>query len=278
MKKLFLPIIASLTLFAAAISVHAADGAAAGSTAMTSPSSLDPDAWQFGIAIPLWAPAIGGNVTVRGHKADVNVNFSELKSHLDASFSLAVAARKGKFDLYGDVGYMRFSANQKFPDGHVKATVGLKFLVSDAGVGYTFIKTESEHPFILGGTAGVRYWYASMPVTFKEDNTGTNLFSGSKTWNIVDPVIGLRVSQYLTQKLHVDLSGDGGGFNLNNSTDWTWSATGVLTYDFCKNFSLSAGYRALALDESNGSGVGKGGKMGADLVFQGALITLNFRF
>ena len=117
-----------------------------------------------------------------------------------------------------------------------------------------------------------------MPVTFKEDSTGTNLFSGSKTMNIVDPVIGLRATQYLTQKLHVDISGDGGGFNLNNDTDWTWSATGMLTYDFCKNFSLSAGYKALALDESKGSGVGKGGKMGADLVFQGALVAATLKF
>ena len=291
MKKIILPALITLALAGATFSTRAADTnnvpatdasatvPAAGSAAMGSPKpGMDEDAWLFGVTIPLWAPKIDGNVTLLGHKENVNVSFNQLREHLDASFSLAVDARKGKFDLFGDVGYMRFSADQKFPDGHVKATVGLKFLVSDAGVGYTLVKTESEHPFILEGTAGVRYWYASLPVTFKDDNTGTNLLSGSKTWNIVDPVIGLRASQYLTSKLHLDLAGDGGGFNLNNSTDWTWSATGVLTYDFCKYFSLSAGYKALALDESKGSGVGRGGKEGADLVFQGALVALNFSF
>jgi hypothetical protein len=286
MKKIILPIIMLVTLAAATISVRADDtntvpatGApATNSAAMDSlQPATDADAWKFGATIPLWAPAIGGNVTVDGHKQDVNVNFSQLREHLDASFSLALDARKGKYDIYGDVGYMKFSADQKFPDGHVKATVGLKFLVADAGLGYTLVQTESEHPFILEGTAGVRYWYASLPVTFKADG-GTVLFSGSRTWDIVDPVIGLRASQYFTRKLHLDIAGDGGGFDVNNGTDWTWSATGMLTYDFAKWFSLSAGYKALALDESKGSGVGKGGKEAADLVFQGALVALSFHF
>ncbi len=271
-----------VTLTDATISARADDTnavpATTHSTAMDSQQpATDADAWKFGVTLPLWAPAIGGNVTVRGHQENVNVNFSQLREHLDASFSLAVDARKGKYDLYGDVGYMKFSTDQKFPDGHVKATAGLKFLVADAGLAYTLIRTDSEHPFILEGTAGIRYWYTSIPVTFKTDG-GAVLFSGSKTWNIYDPVIGLRASQYFTSKFHLDIAGDGGGFNLNNGTDWTWSATGVLTYDFTEWFSLSAGYKALALDEANGSGTGKGGKMGADLVFQGALVALSFHF
>jgi hypothetical protein len=277
MKKIILLSITSATLATATFSTRADDTNAVPATAASMMTNSPTDPWQFGVTIPLWAPKIDGNVTVRGHQEDVNVSFNTLREHLDASFSLAVDARKGKFDLFGDVGYMKFSADQKFPDGHVKATAGLKFLVSDAGAGYTLIQTESAHPFILEGTAGVRYWYASMPVTFKDDG-GTVLFSGSKTWDLVDPVIGLRASQYLTTKLHLDIAGDGGGFDINNSTDWTWSATGMLTYDFTKWFSLSAGYKALALDEANGSGVGKGGKEGADLVFQGALAALSFRF
>ena len=91
-------------------------------------------------------------------------HYNTLKDHLDSVFSLAVAARKGKFDFYGDVGYMKFSLIA-FGPGAANAWSGLKFLVADAGVGYLLVKTDSEHPFLLEGTAGVRYWYASDRLT-----------------------------------------------------------------------------------------------------------------
>jgi hypothetical protein len=290
MKKIILPLITVVTFAAATISVRADDTNTVPATvapdtasapATASAADLKPgmseDEWQFGLNIPLWAPQINGNVTVRGHQQNTDVSFNQLKEHLDAVFSTAIEAHKGKFSLYGDVGYMKFSVDQTFPDGHVKASAGLKFLYSDVAAGYQLIKTESEHPFLLEGTVGVRYWYASMPVKFKDDG-GTVLFSGSKTWNLVDPVLGFRGSQYFTEKFHLDFQGDGGGFNISHNTDWTWGATAALSYDFAKWFTASAGYQALALDESEGSGVGKDGKNGLNLIFNGALVELNFHF
>lgn len=50
---------------------------------------------------------------------------------------------------------------------------------------------------------------------------------------------------------------------------------GALSYDFCKYFSLSAGYQALALDESEN---GNRGSNGVNLIFNGALVMLNFHW
>jgi hypothetical protein len=258
---------------AADASITTAPAISSSSTDSLKPA-MDENAWKFGLTVPLWAPQIDGNVTVRGHQENVNVSFNTLRDHLDAVFSTAFEAHKGKFSVYGDVGYMKFSVSQSFADGHVKSSAGLKFLYSDLAGGYQLIKTESEHPFILEGTAGVRYWYASMPVRFKDD-LGNTLFSGSKTWNLVDPVLGFRGSQYFTQKFHLDFQGDGGGFNISHNTDWTWSARAELSYDFAKWFSLSAGYQALALDESENK---TNGKNGLNLIFNGVLVELNFRF
>jgi hypothetical protein len=252
--------------------------ATAASSADLLKPAMDENAWRFGLAVPLWAPQIDGNITVRGHQENVNVNFDTLRQHLDTVFSTAVEAHKGKFSIYGDVGYMKFSVSQSSvgPDGHshVNSWAGLKFLDSDLVGGYQLIKTESEHPFLLEGTAGVRYWYASTPVTFS-DALGNTLFAGSKTWNLVDPVIGFRGSQYFTPKFHLDFQADGGGFNISHNTDWTWAASGELAYDFAKWFSLSAGYQALALDVSENK---TNGKNGANLIFNGVLVELNFRF
>lgn len=281
MKRLILFTITPLLLAAAPLSIRAADTdtspVAAPDIDASSPDALQPamseDAWQFGLTVPLWAPQVDGNVTLAGRQQNVNVSYNTLKDHLDAVFAVAVGARYGKYDFFGDVGYMKFSVSQSYADGYIKSWAGLKFLYSDAGMGYQLIKTASGHPFYLEGTAGVRYWYASLPATFTVDQGPTLAYS--KTWNLVDPVFGLRGSQYFTPKLHLDFKGDGGGFNISHSTDWTWSAMGALSYDFCKYFTLSAGYQALALDESQN---GNRGSTGVNLIFNGALVLLNFHW
>jgi hypothetical protein len=292
MKRTIFLTIAPLMLATAPLAVHAADAttAPAAASTMSAPATSAPaadslkpamsdDEWQFGLTVPLWAPQVDGNVTVAGRRQNVNINFNSLRQHLDAVFSTAVEAHNGKYSFYGDVGYMKFSVSQSAvgPDGHVHvdAWAGLKFLYSDAAMGYQLIKTESDHPFILEGTAGVRYWYASLPVTASVyDTHGNGVSTGaSKTWNLVDPVLGFRGSQYFTRQLHFDFKGDGGGFDLSHSTDWTWSAMGALSYDFCKYLTVSAGYQALALDESeNGN---RGNSNGVNLIFNGALVMLN---
>jgi hypothetical protein len=257
-----------------------ADDMATNSTATTATTqetapAMSPDAtpWQLAVTVPLWAAGINGNATLRGRQQDVNVSFNTLHEHLDASFALGLDLSKGKFDLYSDVGYMKFSGNFGGPLGG-KTDADLKFVLADAGVGYVLVKAGEEHPFILAGTVGIRYWYADTGLTFRGSGGNVTL-TGGKTYDVVDPVIGLRASQYLTRKFHLDFSGDFGGFDISHDTDITWSATGMFTYDFVKWFSLSAGYKAVALDESEGSGTGKNG---LNLIFNGALAAATFKF
>lgn len=260
-----------------ATTMHADDMNLTPATASTNPAlapvETNSDAWKFAVTLPLWAPQINGTATALGRQTDVNVNFSELKDHLDASFSLALNAQKGKFGTFANVGYMKFSGGNADALGG-QTDWGLKFLVANAGLSYQLVRTESEHPFLLAGTAGVRFWYVSTDISH-HDGFGTRDFHGYNNMNLFDPVLGLRLSQYFTRKLHLDVAGDGGGFNLSHDTDWTWSVSGVLAYDFTKWFTLSAGYQALALNESEGSGTNK---KGVDIIFSGVTAGLTFKF
>ena len=244
---------------------------------MAAPATTDADAWKFEVALPLWASGISGNATMFGRQENVNVSFNTLREHLDTVLGIALAAQKGKVGVFGDVSYMKFSASatKTVGPGEVKASLGLKFLLANAGLTYQLVKTESEHPVLLEGTAGVRYWYTDTRIALSAPG-GPAVFEHSGTQNVYDPVFGLRASQYLTSKLHLDIAGDGGGFNINNSTDWTWSAEGSLAYDFTKWFTASAGYQAIGLDESNG-GTGTN-KKGVDVIFSGVTIDLTFKF
>ena len=232
------------------------------------------DGWQNGIALPLWAAGINGNVTVKGIKQDVDVSFDDLKDHLDAAFGLEFTARKDKLCIYTGFGYLKLSGAGG-GGGNGGVSDDLKFLIADAGVSYQLVKTGEEHPFTLEATAGIRYWWAKNELKFKGPG-GVVAFDGSASKDLVDPVIGLRGSKFFTRKLHLDFAGDIGGFGISDTqANLDWSATGLVSYDFTKWFTLSGGYKALALDYSTGSGSNKNG---LDLIINGVLFTANFKF
>lgn len=231
------------------------------------------DDWRFGVAVPLWAPRVDGNVTVKGVQQDVNVDFDKVKDHLDASFSLAVDAHKGDFGMFSSIGYMKFSGGYSGPQGG-HANSELKLVIVNAGLSLLLIKTGGDHPFLLAGTAGLRYWYASEDLSIS-DATGNQILSGGEHKDLYDPVIGLRASQFLTPRFHLDFMGDIGGFNISYDHDFTWSASGLATYDITRWFSLSAGYSGLHLDVKNGSGSSQNG---FNLTFSGPQIVAKFTF
>jgi hypothetical protein len=232
------------------------------------------DGWQYGVTVPLWASQISGDVTLRGVKQDVDVSFSDLKDHIDASFSLGFEARQEKFGFYGGFGYMEFSGGHNSAGG-ARAESELKFLIVDAGGFYRLVKTGEERPFILEAIAGLRYWHTESDLKITGTGGGV-LLDDSNDNDLLDPIIGLRGTKYLTEKLHLDFQGDIGGFGLSDDTsDLTWSAAGLVSYDCARWLTLSAGYKALAIDVESGSG---DRKRGLDLVFHGFLVAAKFTF
>jgi hypothetical protein len=222
------------------------------------------DGWRFSAGIPLWAPAVDGNVTLGGRQENVNLSFDQIKKNLDTAFGLSLQARCDLYGFYAAPAYMKFSGDA----GPVFAQ--LKLFVGDVGGFYRFLNTGGDHPFILEGLAGVRIW--ATDTTF---SSPIPILNGGKNRNLADPIIGLRGSQVLFRKCHLDFAGDVGGFDINNRTDLTWSASGVVTYDIKRWFSVSAGYRALSIDEEKGGGTSQNG---LDIIMHGPTIVAKFTF
>jgi hypothetical protein len=271
----------SLLVAAAAYSgvpllAHAQDATTTAPAVAPTPAPMelsDSDAWKFGVTIPAWFPGINGNVKVAGHEINTDVNNSELRNHLDSSIGIALKASYDKFGLFTDVGYMKFSGNPiMVVDGaRIERNYGLKFVVGNVGGSYVLYKSDGDHPLILTGTAGIRYWYTSSSIGIFGPE-GSNLsFQGGKDRGIVDPVIGLRATQYIIDKLHVDVAGDFGGFGVNNNIDTTWSASALASYDFTSWFTLSAGFKALAINEQDTH-------TGVNETFYGFLAAATFTF
>src|SRR6185436_3786413 len=140
---------------------------------------------------------------------------------------------------------------------------------------YRLTKVGETHPFLLEAIAGVRYWHIETDLKITGPR-GRVLLDADSSHSLVDPIIGLRGSQYLAAKWHLDFQADIGGFGISNdSSDFDWSAAGLLTYDAARWLSLSAGYKALATDFEDGSG---NKEKGVDIIMHGVLLTAQFKF
>jgi hypothetical protein len=91
--------------------------------------------------------------------------------------------------------------------------------------------------------------------------------------DLIDPLVGLRVHTYFTDRLHATVRADVGGFSISDDTsDLSWQVLAWLGYDFTKRFGVFGGYRALGLEVHEGGGASK---KGTDLIMHGVLVGLS---
>lgn len=208
-------------------------------------------------------------------KSDSVIGFSDLADQLDASASVAVGARKGALGVFGSVGYLKFAADADLPGGGVTEAES-EFTVADLAVSYVVYKGDSERPLVLEVLGGARYIGLTNSIEIR-NGAGNLLFGRENTHDLIDPIIGFRGTKGLTDKLHLDFAADVGGFDLSESqSELHWSAISLLSYDFTDWFTLSGGYKILAVDASNDK-VGAR-ELGVDVKLSGAIISATFKF
>ena len=95
---------------------RAADLPTADGYAFVAPVAIAPSGWQFRFTPYAWAPSVNGDVTVRGHTADIDFSFWDIfdsgssGAELDSLAALMgyMEARKGPWGIYGDVVWGKF--------------------------------------------------------------------------------------------------------------------------------------------------------------------------
>ena len=196
--------------------------------ALASPISTVPSGWQFRVTPYAWAPSVNGDVTVRGHTADIDMSFWELfdsgdsKVELDSLAALMgyVEARNGPWGIYGDVVWGKFdfsggAVTQRNPIADLKvsarANAGLGYEITMAEGGLTYEvanwgRTRSSTALDLLG--GARYWNQDLDLSLALDGSvdlgnlglersGSRAIARSGTLEWVDPFVGLRLRHQL---------------------------------------------------------------------------------
>jgi hypothetical protein len=231
------------------------------------------DPWRFDFAIIGWGPSVNGDVTVRGHKANVDESLDDLLHDLKGIAMLGFELRKEKFGFYAQPNWIKLKEDATV--GPLNSTLEQKLWIVDAAAFYQLHKWCEETPVTLDALVGVRYWNFDNELTVKGPGGLVN-FNGADSNYLIDPIVGLRAKMYFTRKFNLSLHGDVGGFGASdNSSDLSWQAAGTLGYDFTRHFSAFLGYRALSVDKDSGSGPNA---KGVDTILHGFLLALDFHW
>ena len=202
------------------------------------PEAAKPDKWNFAVSIYGLAPAMSGDVTVKGIPASIDVDFDQIWDNLDSCAMGSARISRGRWTLMADLLYMGL-------EGTSKRGINVEFeqwLVSGA-VGFEL----SKHVELLAGLA-----YNNLHAELSGGPLATNP-SGTQEW--VDPFVGADVNLPLTKSLSLHARGDVGGFGVGS--DLTYQVFPYVSWRFAQWGSLQAGYRWLYADYEDGTGTSK---------------------
>jgi len=211
--------------------------------------------WEYAVTPCMWFLSLDGDVTVKGQKSDVDMEFSDIWDELNIAGMVAFQARKGEWGFYGDVIYANLGKTTHVAGIRIDPDINLLLLT--AGGFYRMGTWDlSEVPGKKAPTVtvdalfGARYTYLDIELDIK----GFHNPEGDKDW--VDPLIGVRTLWSHSDRWTLALEGSIGGFGMGS--DFTWHAHGLIGYHFGlfadDDATVFGGYRALSQDYDDGHG------------------------
>jgi len=236
--------------------------------------------WRVDFNTWIWVMGIEGDIGARGLVTDVSASFSDV---LEASDSLV--ALSGRVE----VGYGKWGG---FIDG-MWASIGVDDVTGP--LGFASVDITFEQVLIdFGIMYRIGDWEPSGNAARNRHNVTLDLYAGARFNHIdielapamapnrqgdidwIDPIVGAKLVLPVAEHWHLRVNGDVGGFGA--ASDFTWSATAVIGYDFelfDHPAALYAGYRAIGTDYTEGSG---DGRFVWDVVQHGAILGFRLLF
>ena len=259
-------------LMAAAVATGLAGsaGAAAAADAICAWSEpveyTTPSGWTFTIAPYGWLSGIEGDIGAGGRTVHVDESFGDILSNLDIGFMGVAEARYERFGVFTDLVYARLSESADTPFGILASSVDAttKTLMWTAAGEYRLLDQPDAS---IDAFAGFRLFSIKNELDFNPPGLLGGLgVSQQETW--ADPIVGLKGRYSITPQFYLTSWALIGG---GASSDLVWDVMGGAGYQFTDSFSAVIGYRAAAVDYTNGG-------FTYDVVQQGPIIGAVFRF
>jgi hypothetical protein len=211
------------------------------------------EGWTLDPSLYLFIPGLTGTVGIGPIDVDLNEPSTAI---LSLNFGAMGSIRLGydAWALTTDVLYADVGATKDNTSGSVQA------LIVEPTVSYRV------RPWVEA-LAGIRYDRIGGTI---EGPFGQS-HAAAQGW--IDPIVGLTLHLPLGEKVSLDFRGDVGGFGVGSK--FTWQAFPYVRWRAWKTVSLQGGYRVLAIDFENGSGIQR---VKYDVVLLGPQLGVTFLF
>jgi opacity protein-like surface antigen len=203
--------------------------------------------WEGSVSIYAWMLGMNGETGLDGlPPISFDITFDEFLEHLDAVFMAFGELRRGRFGIATDFFYADVSDGLMGPIGLASADLSVKLTIATAMAEYRVWEVEKSSVDVM---AGARFWRVKSAADF---SVGSGVFERDpedlESW--VDPMIGVKTRLQGHSPVYFSGWAMIGGFGAAAEIDW--DVFGGVGYQFRKNLSVLAGYRAIGVDYDRG--------------------------
>jgi hypothetical protein len=215
------------------------------------------------VAPYVWIPGTYGEITAFGNTSQVNIDTSDILSQLhnaNGALQLHLESGVGNVGMILDANIMRLSADKAVAAGSFNLDLQ-QTLIEGLGL-YRILELPADggmpqQKYSVDLLAGGRYYNFFNGITFTPFNPSLPAIPLGQSGTWVDLVIGARGRAPIVTGLDAFLRTDFGGFGLGTSSTLAWNLIAGIDWHATEHGSFLAGYRVLAIDESQGTGVSK---------------------
>jgi hypothetical protein len=219
--------------------------------------------WNHTVHLYGMGAAIEGDAQIGPLALPVDVSISELFDALRMGGMAAYRADNGTWSFTGDVTYMDLGWRASTAADRAGGELRVDQLTVMATVG----RRISPHVEVLASAAYFDVDTALEVRVLQQSRRATRQAS----W--VDPLVGMQYSVPVGDKWTYTLRGDVGGFGVGSK--FTWHVATVMRRQVTDTFDWYVGYRVIAYDYSEGSGVDR---MHYDMTQHGPGVGVAFSF
>ena len=246
---------------AAGLALLVAASAAAQTEQEPAEDTVEAGGWQFELApLYIWFAGLEGDASIGPVNAPIRLSFGDVLENLSGIFTLHFEAKKNKWSFFTDGMHLQLEPGTTLPNG---APLGVKVEndIIEVGAAYR-VRDAQPSVDILGGAR-----YTNLEVR------GTNraITVVDESW--WDGFGGARMRYAFGEKKNwsVAARGDIG----TGGSDLTWSAYALATWRFAKFASVTAGYKWLDYDYTNGTGLSR---VDWNVTYQGPIAGIVFNW
>ncbi len=210
-----------------------------------SATAQNTDQWRVTVSPYVWATSLDGNITLAGHRAPVDVPFSDAFDQLESVVMGDVEVRKGRWGGYVDYQYAKTAEDVSLLG--IPANLGTRTTTLSGGLLYRLIDDPLGGRTAFGDLRSLRVEpIVGARWSKVQADLATPLGAARKGAEWTDLMLGLRIEGDVTDRWTLRTQVDAGGLGDNDRNSVSWQALASYRTPLGDGaVSVNAGYRLL---------------------------------